>query len=276
MHVTGLARNRGPIKCGHHNNHCNEPILLLSFGNSVRIGDSVAKANSKFNFNLGYLYVAEMVGIDPPVYKVGKTDQEMHNRLRSASTFAPNGITAHRVQIFFDMGTAETNVHARLRQWHRPREVAGQATETFSASLDTIYDAIDEEVALQQEFARECDLQFDVLRTKGFLTENPDEILKELLQAKVAPKLTLKGAIVRCLNSTSFETGLCKQLIECGIEISRTTRTAKVVRMDLLKQLFPSSAKKRSLEETLTSLTHFDRLGVPVFSKNASCQFTAS
>jgi hypothetical protein len=219
-----------------------------------------------FNFNLGYIYVAELLGLPTRVYKVGKTNQTMKDRLSAASTFAPFGIQTHRLQIFFDMECAEDRVHARLHPWHRPPEIAGQATETFSASLETIYQAIDEQVALQREWAKNCDQMFDELRSNGFLAETPDAMLEELLQAPVAPKLTLKGAIIRCLNSTSFEKKLCLRLMEHGIDINRKTRIAKVECTRRLARLCPGAARKKHLAAALSTLTHFNSLGTPVFA----------
>jgi hypothetical protein len=212
--------------------------------------------------------VAELAGVEQPIYKVGKTERNMLSRISSPSTFAPFGITTHRLQIFFDMDTAETSVHKRLAAWHRPPEVAGQATETFSADLATIYTAIDEQVALQREFAKTYDQMFDELRANGFLTESPDQFLDELLQAYIEPKtkLTLKCAIIRCLNSTSFEDKLCLRLVDFGIDINRKTRTAKVARASLLAKLCPGGAQQRSLMAALEQLTHVNSLGSPVFA----------
>lgn len=226
----------------------------------------MAKQASKFNFNVGYIYVAELLGVEPPVYKVGKTETKMPERISAPSTFAPFGIRVHHLQQFLDMDAAETNVHRRLRAWHRPKEIAGQATETFSASLETIYTAINEELAMQKEFAKECDVAFDSLRTNGFLTDSPNECLDDLMRVEVGSRLTLKSAIIRCLNSTSLEQRLVMRLMDVGIVINRKTGTAKVECLKRLAQLCSSSAQKRSLAAALENLTHFNSLGTPVFT----------
>lgn len=226
----------------------------------------MAKQASKFNFNVGYIYVAELLGVEPPVYKVGKTETKMPERISAPSTFAPFGIRVHHLQQFLDMDAAETNVHRRLRAWHRPKEIAGQATETFSASLETIYTAINEELAMQKEFAKECDVAFDSLRTNGFLTDSPNECLDDLMRVQVMPKLTLKSAIIRCLNSTSHEEKLCMRLLDFGIDINRRARIAKVACGERLAKLCPSSAQKRSLSAALENMTHFNSSATPIFA----------
>lgn len=219
----------------------------------------------KFHLNVGSCYVTEMLGLRTPVYKVGKTAGSVRNRIRAASTFAPLGICVHRAQIFYDYPTAEARIHHALARWHIPAEETGQAAEMFAAPLEKIHEVIDAHVALQKDFAREQARMFETLRDNGFLAEQPNVLLEELLEAKVLGKLTLKSAIIRSINSSSHEEKIRTALLDFGIEVNRKSMTAKVVCPEMLGALC-ARPKGRVAPAVLANVSHFNSLGNPIFA----------
>jgi hypothetical protein len=231
---------------------------------SNRKGNAVKQP--RFHLNFGYCYVVETLGLEYPIYKVGKTQDSVRKRIRPASTFAPKGICVHLQQPFYDYATAEDTIHRALAPWHCPPEECGQAKEMFAAPLDTILEVVADHAALQQDFAREQAKMFEELRASGFLVEASGTLIDEILDAKVCGNIPLKSAIIRSINSSSNEEKIRRALLDCGIEVNRKSKVANVVSKEMLGSLCPGSAKLRGVDIALANVSHFNSAGNPIYA----------
>lgn len=223
-------------------------------------------SSSELRLNVGVLYVTEMPGFRNKVYKVGNTHESVRKRIAGPTAYAPGGVRTLISQVLPDYKSGETMAHRLLSEWHIAPTKERPAKELFKAPFGIIEAAIQDIVAYQRPFAHEQFEELEILRANGFVREHPVTLLGEILDAPIAPKLSLKTAIIRAINSTSNEEKALKALASLGILIDRRARTAVVHSIEALRVLSKRKSDASGIDMALSRLSCFNAHGNPVFN----------